>query len=592
MTLEILIVLLVLAATFGLLLRERHPPDLVAMLAFATLLVTGVLAPREAFQVFGHEAVITVASMFVISAGLEHAGVIGAIARLLNSVSGRSDFAVLLVTLPVVALLSAFVNNTPVVVVFIPVMFSLARERGLKPSRLLIPLSFASICGGTCTLIGTSTNVIVSSEAESLGLAPLNMFELSRVGVFIVAAGLVYLLLFTRWLLPDRETFSSLLPPDKQRQYLTEVVVVADSSLIGRKLGDTPLKKLKEGRVLEVIRLGDSMPHPLTEVTLQAGDRMRFSTNLASVMEIKSIEGLKILPEEGLGLALVGAQQAMVMECIVGPNSSFIGRTIRELDLRRRFGVLVLAVHRQGVNRREDIAEMRLQYGDTLLVEGPEAVVGRLRDSNEFLLLVDVPPSVTRPRRAWLAAGITALVVGLAALNVYPIAVVAMLGAALMLFTRCLEVDEAYRSVNWQTLFLICGMLTIGLAMEKTKATEFLAGAATNVFQVGGPKVMLSLLLLATSVLTQFLTNNAVAALLTPVAIQTALTLGVDPRPFVIAVAVGASSCFASPIGYQTNTLVYSAGGYKFSDFLRAGIPLNLIVWLLGSLLIPVFWPL
>ncbi len=591
MTLDIAIVFLVMGATFILLVSEKLSADLVAMMALTALLMAGVLDPQEAFHVFGNEAVITIASMFVLSAGLEHAGVIGRIARVLNSISGKSDLAVLVVTLPIVAVLSAFVNNTPVVVVFIPVMFSLARERGIKPSRLLIPLSFASIVGGTCTLIGTSTNIIVSAEAEQLGQAPFSMFELSRLGVILVAAAIIYLLFFGRRLLPERDTLASLLPEENQKQYLTEVIVVASSRLIGKKLGETGLHKLKEGRILEIVRFGDSMAWPLEEVTLRQGDRLRFSTVLSSMMELKNLEGLQFLPEEKMGLALVGAQKAMLMECIVGPASSLVGHTIKEIDLRRRFGALLLAVHRKGVNLRQKIANIRLQYGDTLLIEGPDHAIRRVRESGDFLLLMDVPSSATRKPKRWIAMSIVILVVALASANLFPISVLAMMGAALMLLTRCLDVEEAYKAVSWKTLLLICGMLALGMAMEKTHATEYVVNNGFAAFSGLGPWAMMSLLFLFTSLLTQFLTNNAVAVLITPLAIQTATLLHVDPRPFIVAVAIGASACFASPLGYQTNTLVYSAGGYQFKDFLRVGVPLNILIWILGSALIPYFWP-
>jgi di/tricarboxylate transporter len=591
MTWEMLLVFGLLASTFALMVWEKLSIDLVAMLAFAALLASGVLTPAEAFRVFGNDAVITVGCMFILSAALERTGVIETAGHRLNRRVGRSDWSVLVFVLPIVGVISAFINNTPVVVVFMPILISLAAARGLKPSKLLMPLSFASILGGTCTLIGTSTNILVSSTARQLGQAPLGMFELGKVGLVLSVTGFVYLLTFGRRLLPGRETLASILQTTDSKQYLTEAVVVGDSPLIGKLLTETPLANQPKLRVLEVIRAGDTVRAPLNTIKLMQGDRLRLSTALSSVMEINSLEGLEISPKAKLGLELIGSQKAIIAECVVGPYSSLTGRSIREMNFRRRYGVLVLAVHRKGVNLREDFADVMLRYGDTLLIEGPEPAVRELRESRDFLLLMDVPHEVKRRRKQWLAVGAVALVVALAALNVMPIAEAAVIGAVLVVATRCLEMEEAYESVEWKILFLIFGMLALGLALEKTGGAALVAQGMIRELGPWGPKVVLSAVVLGASVMTSFLSNNAVAVLLTPIAIQAAAALGVSARPFIVAVAIGASACFATPIGYQTNTLVYGAGGYLFRDFIRVGLPLNLLVWLLATLLIPLLWP-
>jgi di/tricarboxylate transporter len=591
MTWEMILVFGLLASTFALMVWEKLPIDLVAMLAFAGLLVSGVLTPAEAFGVFGNDAVVTVGCMFILSAALERTGVIETVGHRLNRMVGQSDWSVLVFVLPIVGVISAFVNNTPVVVVFMPILISLAAARGLKPSKLLMPLSFASILGGTCTLIGTSTNILVSSTAQKMGQAPLGMFELGKVGLLLSVTGFVYLLTIGRKLLPGRETLASILQFADSKQYLTEAVVVTDSPLIGKPLTETPLANQPKLRVLDVIRAGDAVRAPLNEIVLARGDRLRLSTALSSVMEINSLEGLEISPKAKLGLELVGSQKAVVAECVVGPYSSLMGRSIREMNFRRRYGVLVLAVHRKGVNLRKDFADVRLRYGDTLLVEGPESAIRELRESRDFLLLLDVPHEVKRRRKQWLAVGTVGLVVALAALNVMPIAASAVMGAVLVVAARCLDMEEAYESVEWKVLFLIFGMLALGLALEKTGGAALVAQGLIRELGPWGPKVVLSAVVLVASVMTSFLSNNAVAVLLTPIAIQAAAALGVSARPFIIAVAIGASACFATPIGYQTNTLVHGAGGYLFRDFIRVGLPLNVIVWLLASLLIPFLWP-
>ena len=570
---------------------EKLSLDLAAMLAFSLLLVTGILTPAEAFGVFSNDAAITVACMFILSAALERTGVIDAIGHWLNRLVGKSDWSVLLVVLPVVALISAFINNTPVVVVFMPILISLAASRKLKPSKLLIPLSFASIFGGTCTLIGTSTNILVSSTAAQMGQAPLGMFELARLGLILTAAGVVYLLTFGRQLLPDRETLASILQTTDSKQYLTEAVVAAGSPLVGKKLADTPLASEPKARVLEIIRAGDPVVVPLNEVVLEQGDRLRLTTELASIMDLKSSAAVEILPKAKLGVELVGAQKAVVVECVVGPHSSLIGRSIRQMNFRRRYSVLVLAVHRKGVNLRANFADVRLQYGDTLLVEGPDLAIKELRDSHDFLLLLDVPHAPKRRRKQWLAVGVIAAIVALAALNVMPIAALAAVGAVLVLVTRCLDPEDAYKAVEWKIIFLIFGMLALGLALEKTRGAELIAHTIIHGFGPWGATVVLAAIVLIASTMTAFLSNNAVAVLLTPIVIQAANSMNLSPRPFIIAVAVGASASFATPIGYQTNTLVYGAGGYRFGDYLKVGLPLSLLFCALAVYFIPKFWP-
>ena len=351
---------------------EKLSLDIVALLALSALLVSGILSPAEAFTVFSNDAAITVACMFILSAALERTGVIENIGHQLDRLVGRNDLSLLLIMLPIVAVISAFINNTPVVVVFMPIMISLAAARGVAPSKLLMPLSFASILGGTCTLIGTSTNILVSSSAKQLGQAPLGMFELSKLGIILAVAGLVYMLTIGRKLLPSRETLASILQTTNSKQYLTELVVVSESSLIGKKLKDTPLANQARARVLEVIRGGLPLTVPLDQIVLGVGDRLRLSTALSSVMDLNSLEGVEILPKAKSGGELASPQKAVVAECVIAPHSSLDGRSIREINFRRRYGVLVLAVHRKGVNLRAEFADVKLKYGDTLLVEGPE----------------------------------------------------------------------------------------------------------------------------------------------------------------------------------------------------------------------------
>jgi len=589
---EAMFVLLLLFVSFAVMVWEKVAPDVVAILCIAILTLTGILTPSEAFSVFGNDAVITVACMFVLSAALDRTGTLDWIGHRFDRFVGQSELSFLVVLLPLVVVLSAFVNNTPVVIVFMPIIITLAAKRNLKPSKLLIPLSFASIFGGCCTLIGTSTNLLVSSTASKLGQAPLGMFELTKIGGLLAVIGIVYLLFVGRRLLPERDTLSSTLKNLESKEYLTQAVIVEGSPLIGKKLTETPLTKLPDSRVLEVIRDDEPVRLPLNEIVLARGDQLRLAMILASVMEIKSLEGVKILPQAELGLELIGAQKAVVVECVVGPYSNLIGRSVKQVDFRRRHGVLILALHRQGENLKKDFSDVELEFGDTLLMEGTEASIGLLQQSENFLLLTDVPQATPRRGKQGIAVAAVALVVTLAAFNVMPIAVLALLGAVMVVLTGCLDVEDAYHAIDWKVLFLIFGMLALGMALDRTGGANWLAHGIIQGLGNLGPHVLLSALFLLASVLTTFLSNNAVAVLLTPIAIRAAIELQVDPRAYIIATALGCSACFASPIGYQTNTLVYGAGGYKFRDFVKVGVPLNILFWLIATLVIPLIWPL
>lgn len=584
-------VLALLAVTFAVMVWEKFSLDVVALLAMCMLLLAGILTPAEAFQVFSNDAPLTVACMFVLSAALERTGAIEKIGRRFQRFGGKTDLSVLLVMLPVIVFISAFVLNTPVVVIFMPVMISLAARRNIKPSKLLIPLSFASIFGGCCTLIGTSTNIIVSGTAERLGQPPMGMFEFTKIGVILAGVGLVYLLTVGRKLLPERETLASMLEATGSKEYLTEAVIVAGSLLIGKRLGDTPLKSLPNARILEIARGHENLAPPWNDLVLEQGDRLRLSTVLSTVMEIKDLKGIEILPHAELGLAPVGMHKAMVVESVIGPNSELSGKTVEEINFGRRYGVLILAVHRAGRNLREHFARVELRFGDTILLEGPETAIQKLQADRNFLLLTDVRRSGQRLKAAVAVIAIVAIVT-LAALRVMPISVLALVGAAGVVLAGCLKIEEAYRAINWKIMFMLFGMLSLGAALEKTGGADFLAGGLIRGVGWLGPVAVLSAVYLVTSILTEFLSNTAVAVLLTPIVVDTALALQVDPRPFIIAVMLGASASFATPVGYQTNTLVYGAGGYHFRDFVKVGLPLNVLFWILASVLIPLFWPL
>ncbi|NNE91323.1 MAG: SLC13 family permease [Verrucomicrobiales bacterium] len=588
---QALITGVIVVLVFVSFLKEWTSPDLTAMTAFVLLVLFGILEPKKALLVFGSSAPITVAAMFIMSAVLERTGLIELLAGRFEQLAGRSPIRVLVVLLLIVAFLSAFVNNTPVVVVFLPIVLRHCRKFDLTASKFLIPLSYAAIVGGTCTIIGTSTNLIASGIAVDAGMEPFGMFEVGKLGILFVAVTIVYLIFGGTKLIPDRVTLSTLFDSEPGHEFLTQARIMDDSTLVDTQFKDSPFAKRRELRIIEVIREGRPLPVALDKLVFEAGDQIVMKTRAAGVMELNETTGLDLSAGGGLGLDSVRTETAVLMEGIVGPTSRMAGKSLRELNFRQRFGVLILAVHRRGVNLRERFEDVKLAFGDTLLLEGPVDRMNELFGEKDFVNLSKPKDQPIRREKAPIAIGALLLfMVGGATFPAY-IPVLAITAALITLVTKCIDPREAYQAVEWKVIFMIFGMLGLGMGLQETGIAKFLAEGTASTFQGYGPYVVLAGLYLLAAILTETISNNAVAALLTPIAISIAYSLEVDPRPFVVAVMFASSASFVTPIGYQTNTYVYGAGGYQFADFSRIGLPLAIGLWILASFLIPQLWP-
>jgi len=605
MTWEIATVLMLVAFALVQFMRERWPTDLTGLVVFAALLVLSQLPFETSFpsaakllSVFANPAPITVAAMFVLSNALERTGALSRALGKLEEIGGLGPRGLLLVMMLGSALVSAFINNTPVVVVGLPIAIHLANRAGVSASIFLIPLSYASIFGGTCTLVGTSTNILASGLLADTGEKPFGMFETAAVGLPLLVLGTAYVVLLAPKLLPERKTLAQDLTEGGFSEYVVEATVQEGSAAAGRTLAEAGLGPRAGFRVLEVLRRGEPYFEPLDTLRLRGGDRIVIAGPPEAVAGIIAMPGVQLDAEKDLAHTGEGVvtHEGRLAEAIVGPLSEIIGRSVRELNFRQRFGVIVLAIHRRGTNLSRGFENIPLQPGDTLLLLGPEGAIKGLR-ANADLLLLDRPrvPTTAQRARTPLVLGTLGAVIAAASFEIVPIAVAALIGCVFLMVTGTLKTRQAYRSVDWGLLFLIYSTLALGQAMESTGTAQFVAGnlatAATELVPVvWKPLLLLAMIFIITSVITELLSNNATVVLMMPIALGIAAELGLDPRPFAIAITIAASASFATPIGYQTNTYVYSAGGYRFADFVRFGLPLNILYFVGAVLIIPRIW--
>jgi len=591
MSLEIITVLVVLLLSVILFITEKLPVDFVAIGSALLLIVIGIINMEDGFSGFSNEATITIASMFIISAALSRTGVVIYLGRLVLRIFKLKFWIAATSTLSMAGFISAFINNTPVVAVFLPLIIQVSRSIKISASKLLIPLSYASIFGGIATLIGTSTNIVVSSVAARNGQMPFTMFEFTDLALIFFVVGMIYLIFIGIPMIPERRTESDLTDLFGLGDYLTEVILKKESDSVNIPIKDSKLVKSIGFDILEVLRNGERIVLPSPFFILRENDTLKIRGSVEKIKEVKENTGVLLKPGLKWHDQDLISEDVVLVEAIIAPNSILEGRTLKESDFRFRFGGTVLAIRHRGRMMHEKISSTKLMSGDALLMEISKERLATIKERKMFLFLSEAETPTFRKVQMLTAITITAAVIATVTMNLLPIAVAALMGASLMILFNCITLQQAYKSIDWPVIMLLAGSLAIGVAMEKTGAAKYLAELLVGTVGAMQPTVILSAFYLLTLILTEAMSNNATAALVTPIAIFTANSIGVDPRPFLIAVMFGASLAFMSPIGYQTHLLVYNAGRYKYIDFLKVGTPLNIIFWLMATFLIPVFFP-
>ncbi len=597
MTPDIILVLVLLLFGFIMFVTEMFSIDVTAMILLTILFMLGYLTPSEALSGFSNPAVITIAFLFIISRALQKTRILEYLIVRVRRLADKSILIGRAVYLFTIGVASAVVNNTAIVAIFMPVSIRLAQKYKMSPSKMLIPLSYSAILGGTLTLVGTSTNLLVNSIYVKVpGVEPMGMFEFFKYGAILMVVGLLYILFVAPMILPSRTSTSSLTKSYRLGGYLTEMRVTAESPLNGRTCLERGINKNYDVMVLDILRDNKMITNMIRLTKLKEGDVLFVRGTLENFLRMKEIEKVALLTDEKLTQEELEQEDNVVLECLITDKSDLVGKSLMTSNFRRRFGSFILAIRREGTIVREKIAHVILSAYDTLLVYGPKNKVNELSKTNEFVVLGEVDAELRKQRFWWMTIVVIIGTIALAAFGFMPIVKSAMLGVVILLALKILTPQESYQSINWQVIILISALIPVGIVIQKTGTAGWIAGlissATESVPSEWQPRVLLALIYFITIFLTEISSNAATAIIMTPISIAVAQQMGFDPRAFVFAVAFAASASFITPVGYQTNLMVYGPGGYKFSDYIRVGFPLAFIFWIMAIFILPILWPI
>ena len=575
---------------------EILPIEVTAMGAIGILLLFDVLTWQEAISGFSNPAVITIGAIFIMSRALVKTGFLEVFADFLAKKGGNRKWLTIFIFLLTVSIISGFINNTAAVAIFIPLGIDLCQRFRISPTKVLLPLSYAAIFGGTLTLIGTSTNLVVSSIMEEMNMAPFSMFEFTKLGLIFLVLGTLYNMIISKWFMPSRSIISSLTRKYHMGSFLTEFKVGEDSPLIGNAYKDLDISQKYNLQVYKIIRDSKNIRFNLQNIIIREGDIFLVHINVKDMLKFKDEMKVLLLTDVKMNVAELTGKNHVIVEGLVSQQSALIGKTLQEFDFRNRYGSFVLAVKRQRELLRDKIAHIRLKFSDTLLIMVPKERLEILRTSNNLIVLEELDIHLRYERYWWFSILVIPAVMLLAAFGVIPIVKAAILGAILLLVMRTLSIQDAYESISWSVIFLIASLVPMGIAIQKTNLDEVTGNLIIGIGTlIGGgegldPVIILAVLYGVTFILSAFISNAAVAVMLTPIGIMLATILNVDPRPFLVAICFGASCSFMTPMGYQTNMMVFAPGQYRLKDFFQMGIPLTLVFWITAVYWIPRFW--